>query len=843
MIRRQNLGSGALVAWVSLALAAVSVPANAQEDSRDSAPSPSAERDAEEQDANDGKVLPPPTPGIEEITVTARKRSERLQDTPIAITAFNSEGLRDLEIRDLQDVQKSVPNLQFDNSIGSATSSRIYLRGVGNGDASVRDDPGVGIYVDGVYLPRAQGTLLTVSDLERVEVLRGPQGTLFGKNTIGGAINVVTKKPSFEFGGVAEIRGGTEGLFETRAAVDLPLIPEVAAMRVSLTTATRNGFVHNRLTGSKTNDNKVLGGRLQFLVTPTPTSEIQLSIDHSREFRASNAGKCKIIPNANGQLQGGLFAVLAPEIQTACNRDDARSDFEITQDAPQKSRLRTYGVSLTAQVDLTDSVSFKSISAWRRNKIGTAGDLDGTEFNIIQSQREFGLDKSTQDSFSQEFNLTGASMGGRLKWTGGVYGFYEKTQENDSTRVLAIADEDRPFGAEELAINPAIAPLFIPGVGRTVPAPISDDLALTFNGLGDCVVVISATGCLRAFGSVPNTGFLKTNNTSYAAYGEFTYDITDALSFTAGLRYTHERKRIAEQEIALSAPRGPFNEGRVNELAAGSTDELQFLSNYELSERYAKFTPRATLQYRFNEEVNVYGTISRGFKSGGFAADADGLPPNDFNPEVLTSYEVGLKSSFFDNRLIANVAGFINYYEEIQLTSLGAREDGTLLVTTLNAGEARILGTEVEVTAVPFAGLILSSSVGLTKARYTKFDGGNSNARLPGVPALTMTHTAAYTMPLGALGDLRTTLTWNHQGKKGSDVSDPDVTRINKRGLMSGRMSLELTDGLTELSVFGTNLFDREYFANAIDTLSSVGTTRRFYAPGRRLGIELRRRF
>jgi len=799
----------------------------------------------------DGAVVQKPrraaAQGVEEITVTARKREERLQDTPIAITAFDTTSLRDKEIRTISDVERFSPNLQFDNSIGAANSARIYLRGVGNGDSSIRDDPGVGLYVDGVYLPRAQGALITVSDLARVEVLRGPQGTLFGKNTIGGAINIVTQKPGYEFGGVAEIRAGTEGLFETRGAVDLPLVPEVAAMRVSFTTATRDGYMRNRATGSRTNDNKVLGGRVQFLLNPTERLEFQLSVDHSRENRASNAAKCKVVRNADGLLQGALFRALAPEIQTGCEADDARSNDEFTEDGPQKSRLRTYGAALTATYDVSDTLTFKSVSSWRRQKIGTAGDVDGTVFNILQDQREFGLDKTTQDAFSQEFNLSGLAMDGRLKWTTGLYGFMERNQANDSTRTLAFTDDDIPFSAEDLARNPRL--VFIPGVGRTLTT-FSDDGALTFNGLGDCVgttripVAGGRSLCFRAFGSVPNVGFLKADNKSYAAYGEFTYDLTDKLSFTGGLRFTHERKRVAEQEVALLAPRGPFNEGRVNEPAAGSVPGgIQFLSNYDVAKRFSKFTPRATLQYRFTEDINAYATFSKGFKSGGFAADADGLPPNDYDPEVLTSYEAGFKSSFFDRRVIANVAGFINYYQDIQLTSVGARADGTQVVTTLNAGEARILGTELELTVAPVPGLILSSTVGVTKARYTKFDAGNSNAGLPGTPALTLTQTVAYTLPLGDLGDLRSTFTWNHQGKKASDVSDPDITRINKRGTLSGRISLELADGQTEISLFGTNLLNREYFTNAIDQLAGIGITSRNYAPPRRYGIELRRRF
>ena len=852
-----------------------------------------AETDADQsetvaQTAGSGDGLEPAarTRGIEEITVTARKRAEPLQDTPIAITAFSQADLKDQDIRAIDDISASTPNLQIDRSVGSAVSTRVYLRGVGNGDAISSDDPGVGIYIDGVYLPRAQGSLLTVSDLEQVEVLRGPQGTLFGKNTIGGAVVVTTQKPSYDFGGVAELRLGYNGLVESRASLNVPLIPEMAAMRVSFASGTSDGYVRNRLQSNRTADNKILAGRVQFLLNPTPTSELLLSLDHSREPRSSNSAKCKLIPGADGLNQGGLFRFIAPEIQTGCQADDARSNDKIAQDGKSEDEIRTYGTTLTGTFDLTDTLTLKSISAWRRNKTSNFFDTDATQFNILNDQRALGGDQGEQDFVSQEFTLSGLAMDGRLKWTAGAFWFYETNQTNDSGQILAIADErGNSFDPGDLARDGALA--FVNGVAnfvsgatgqdfsgvRFIPLPIAPDGSgpvASFNGTGDCLSlgggpldlgafaanpalglppqVVAAlqaglTGrCAAAFRSLPTRGFFKTNQTSYAGYGELTYDVTDALSITAGLRFTHERKRVSQQEFSIRGE-GVLGSGRVNEPALGSTAAMPFTNNYELSDRFDKWTPRFILQYRFNDDVNAYASYSRGFKSGTFSRASDGGVPPSVDPEVLTAYELGFKSRWLDNRLTVNVAGFLSYYDDVQLTSVQGRPDGTILVETRNAGEARILGTELEVAAVPIDGLVLSSSIGLTAARYTKFDGGRSNAKLPGTPALTMSYQAQYTTPFLNLGDLRTTLRWFHEGEKASDIDDPHITRVNKHGLLSGRMALELNDGVTELAIVGRNLLDREYFANGIDLTDSVGTVLRYYAPGRGLSVEFRRAF
>ena len=806
--------------------------------------------------------------GIEEITVTARKFAEPLQDSPIAITAFDEGALKDLDIRNITDVTASTPNLQIDRAVGQASSVRIYSRGVGNGDPISTDDPGVGIYIDGVYLPRAQGALLAVSDIQQVEVLRGPQGTLFGKNNIGGAVSVTTVKPSpDELGGSAEIRFGYDNLIESRGSVNVPLVPETAAMRISFATATHDGYTKNRFLGNRTADEKLLAGRMQLLLTPTDASEWILSADHSRENRAAISAKCKV-PFTNpaaltsGVLAGALFRFIAPETQTGCNTDDVRPNDEVFQDGRAEDGIRTYGTALRGNIDLTDQISFKTTSSWRRNKTRRFFDADGTQFNIAQDQRELGGDRATQDAFSQEFNLSGTAMDNRLKWTSGAYWFYESNSGKESAQALAIADE---LGAiTPTNVSPEIlqrdavlsmiagrvatqgAGLDLSGVRLILQQNAPPGTARTFNGVGDCIPELGLVFgmCIAPFRSVPTRGTFKTNQTSYAGYGEVVYDITEALSFTAGLRFTHERKRVAEQNLVLRGE-GFRGAGRINELAFGSdpANGILFTDNYELSDRYDKWTPRAILQYRLNDDVNVYASWSRGFKSGTFSRPSDGLVPPSVKPEVLTAYEVGVKSAWLDNRLTANLASYLSIYEEIQLTRVAANADGTLRVQTENAGEARIWGGELELRALPIPGLELSSQIGLTAARYVENETVNPDAKLPGTPALTMSYAATYTLPFFGLGDLTSTVRWFHEGKKGSDILDPHFTRVNKHGLLSGRVALALNDGKTEVALIGRNLLDRDYFANSIDITGSVGTSLRYYAPGRNIAIELRRLF
>jgi iron complex outermembrane receptor protein len=819
---------------------------------------------------------------IEEIVVFARKREERLQDTPISITAFNQDGLKDLNITRINDIGDLVPNLQFDQAVGQANAARISIRGVGNGDPASFDDPGVGLYVDGVYLPRAQGALLAVSDIARVEVLRGPQGTLFGKNTIGGAVNIITQKPSFDgFTGEGEVRLGNYDLLETKLVLNVPIVPERVATRWSFSTQQRDGYTKNRFLGgdSTVGRRRQLAVRGQFLFNPTDTFEVLLSGDHSNEPNTPVPGHCKFLgpnPDADnpvGDTGAAALAVAAqlaafPEFAAAraanpaavapfeqeCRDIDAGDNFKTRVDGRQEDELKTFGTNLTMTWSPTEAVTIKSISSWRRNETFALGDADLTSIPIAQDGRDDN-DRGTQDAYSQEFNISGLAMDGRLKWTGGAYAFAEQNRDDDRAQTI-------PLTGLVTARLPALGPIVLPDgtmISRVVSAA---DLAAgmfafgepgairrnsTVNGIR-CEVLPAAPDAagnaqvnlcgFRTFIGASTQSFLKSSSSSLAAYTQGTFDVTEKLSITGGVRYTTERKRIARfVRVTDDVAGDPFRFTPNTVMNGGVT------TNFETSERFGKWTPMLNLQYRFNDEVNVYATYSRGFKSGllnGRAGEIEGGTVK-VEPEVLTSYEVGLKSRFFDDRLTMNVAVFTNTYDDIQLTVIGQNAQGNLAAIIDNAGEAIINGAEFEFRGVVVPGLILDGSLGVSAARYAEFErAGFQNNKLPNTPAYTGSIGATYTIPLGTLGDLRTRVGWTHTGEKASDVSDPHVNRSPKHGLLSGRIALEMADGQTTLAIFGSNLLNREYVANAI---RGTSTTLQYFGPPRTFGLEVSRRF
>lgn len=865
---------------------------------------------------------------IEEITVTARKREESLQQTPVAITAFTATDIEDRDIRRIQEITSSVPTLQFDNAVGNASSARIYLRGVGNGDPISSDDPGVGIYLDGVFLPRAQGAVLTVSDVQQVEVLRGPQGTLFGKNTIGGAVSITSKKPDpSEFFGNASVRIGNYDRFDTRLAVNIPLIPEKAATRLSFATATRDGFAKNKSTGRDFSDDKLLAGRAQFLFLPTDSLELNLSIDRSIENRAPFGGKCKVantlaspsiglgrIPDGNtvgeftvgavtaasavadlnmdgqlslaevdvngngindtapsavsfatsaaltgvsdtdaGTISGIIFDGGVPGVNNliqSCAQDDARDERSIASDlTSSKNNLETWGTNLNIKYDLGD-MTFKSISSWRRNENTTRIDNDYTELNFAQASANAGDD--IQDAFSQEFQLTGTAMDGRLNYVVGLYGFSEDIRGEaigglSTTSIFPVANNLR---LENSTVPGATSPITLLGNGGPAAllarfpraqinvgcsGAVSSGNALFPAGV-PATAVLMAPACIGLFGAITQ-GTLRVKNQGLAGYTQGTYDINDALSVTIGARLTSERKRVRNRVLALT-------DGFVGG-DARSAGEVDF--EFERSERFSDISPLVNLSYQLTDETLLYTTFSKGFKSGGFNGRAnDPLLTGGIDDEKLTSYEVGFKTSFLDNRVVVNGAAYWSIYEDIQLT-IPMGVNGQASIAVLNAGEAEIKGGELEVRARVLPNLDITGSLGVVNSRYTSFDDpANSNAdnrRLLATPNYTGNLAASYMLPLGGLGDMRLRAEWTHRGKSGTDVVDSDVLRKGKNGELDATITLAMADGVTEIVLFGNNLLDREYFTNGVNLNGSLGIAYRFYNDPRTYGIEIRRQF
>jgi iron complex outermembrane receptor protein len=601
--------------------------------------------------------------GSGEILVIARKREERLVDVPIAITALSTEALEKAGAKDLSGVQGAIPNVNIVQGRGSASSANFFIRGIGQPDALQTFDPAVGVYVDGVYLSRIQGALLNLYDVERVEVLRGPQGTLYGKNTIGGAVNVVSRKPNLsQLTGEASVTYGDYDELTIKGYASAPLVTDQIALSVAGVYDQRDGLVTDPRTGRKYNDRDNLSGRAILRARPSETVEVLISGDYTRQRNAATLGYLTA-PLVQTNFATGATVLVPAE---PYGPYDFKASTSLA--AGQGQKLDHWGVSGTINVDLSDSVQLTSITAYRKLRTDFYIDIDATQFELGDV-----FVGTRQHQFSQELQLKYSSD--RLK---GVLGLYY-LNENVTSHQEAYADDLFKFGA--------------------VP--------ITFTRLIDDKQVTK----------------------SYAAFGQLTYDLTDQLSLTGGLRYTKEDKSYNRCTTTVS------NLGLLNALAYCFPANLPapFTGIGKVS--YDAWTPMASLAFKPTRDTLLYASASRGFKAGGFngrvnsngdiSVTQNGVTtviPN-FEPEKVWTYEVGAKGSFLDGRVRLSAAAFHSDYSNFQArvgngTNVGL--GGSFPV--LNAGKLRIQGFEFEAQVKPSTPLTLTASVGYLDAVYKRFD-------------------------------------------------------------------------------------------------------------------------
>ena len=596
-----------------------------------------------------------------EIVVTARRREERLIDVPVAVTAFDQADLQRIQAIDLSGIQAAAPNLNLVQGRGSAASANIFIRGLGQPDALQTFDPAVGVYVDGVYLSRIQGALLGLFDVERIEVLRGPQGTLYGKNTTGGAISIVSRKPD-----LGELRAAGSALYGRfdqivlNGYVSAPLVTDKAALSLAGQWDKRDGIVTDPRTGRKYNDRDSLTLRGILRVQPTERLELIASGDYNRQRNALTLG----YPTA--PLLRTNFATGAQQLVPA--QPYGRYDFRASTSfrGNEGQRLDHWGASLTANLELSDAITLTSITAWRKLEPDLFIDIDASQAEL--GDVFVGID---QRQFSQEL---------QLKWDTerfrGVFGLFY-LNETIASNQLAFANDLFAFGA----------------------------LPLTF---------------LRTINDRQNTK-------SYAAFGQATYDLTDAFSITAGLRYTKEDRtydRFTTTSSTLAT---------LNNLTFRFPGSLPAPLNLDNDISFDAWTPSLTLSYKPSANSQIYASAARGFKSGGFNGRANGLADltlvvngqnqlvTSFAPETVWTYETGAKASFLGGRVYLAGNVFYSDFKNFQ-ARVGGGAVGVFPV--LNAGRMSIWGAEVEMVVKPTTAWTVRSSLGYLDAQYDEFNDG-----------------------------------------------------------------------------------------------------------------------
>ncbi|MFC7050010.1 TonB-dependent receptor [Emcibacter nanhaiensis] len=752
---------------------------------------------------------------LEEITVTARKREESLQDTPLSVSAFTTVGLEKRGMTNLADLSAYTPNININNGLvtGGSTNAAVFVRGVGQRDFIFPTDPGVGIYVDGVYIARSFGGMLDLADVERIEVLRGPQGSLYGKNTIGGAINVTTTRPRGELEGRIKATTGSRNRIDVEGNINFPIAEDKLYGKIAAATKNQDGYDVRQTDGldmGNTNLDAIRGG-LNWLASDNV--EVYLSVDATRVRQ--NGAPGTILETFDDPT--GLYAIynaLAVPMWNAIlglPSDSLFDDRWVTDDPPSASNgtgpsednVDTWGATATVDWEISDNLMFKSITGYREMDAIIKVDMDYTPYPVVHTDEE-----QHQKQFSQEFQLSGTAVDGKLEWLLG--GYYFNEQANDVNQTYMTSGLFDALEALPAALIPLAAGVTCPAA---FPAPCAGGVGNPYNTLFDL--------------DVHPTTSLDTDN--WAAFLHLTYDLTSKLSLTLGGRYSYEKKVYF---IDSYYP----NSGRI---ANPPTTDKQ---------TWSKFTPKVGLDYHVNDDVLLYASFSKGFKSGGW--NPRPLDPLEFKPygqENLTAYEMGVKSRLLDNRMTLNVAGFYSQYNDLQLSINSVNPaNGSLLLTVANAGDVDIWGIEAEIVARPTPELNLNLGLGYLDNKYTYLAdsvGYSKDNELPLSSKWMINAGAEYEIPLGdGMGSLTLRGDLNYRSKFFHNPQNTPEIAQDGYVLVNARLTWRDEGENWQVAVFGTNITDEKYITSA-ENVPSFGFRNAVYGRPAEWGLSVSRSF
>jgi iron complex outermembrane receptor protein len=682
------------------------------------------------------------------ITVTARKREETLQDVPIAVTAYAAETLDKLNVEDLGDLDAFVPNLTIYAARGSTSTVTAYIRGVGQADPLWGVDPGVGIYLDDVYIARPQGALLDVFDVERIEVLRGPQGTLYGKNTIGGAIKYVSAPLDEDFYGRASLTVGNYNQGDIKASVNAPLGNGWVA-RVAAASMHRDGYGENLVTRQEVSDKEILAARATLGYVGNPDFWAKFTVDWMDDQSGVRAAQ---------MLAANRFA---PALAPLDDRYDVRNGM------PNINDTSMFGASMTLNWNLGEAWTLKSITAYRESDTETNIDFD-TLPATIADVKAFYADEQTSQEFQLNYDDAGAFRG-----VAGLYWF----------------------------------------TGEAGGQVLNNFFGLSF---GDTQGVVDTD--------------------SIALYGEGTWDLTEQWSITAGLRWTDEEKTADVYNIGYTDATFTVPSGVV---AADFTDSVSF----------SNFSPKISVDYRWDENTLFYGLMSRGFKSGGFniRAQATAVPRSrlPFDDEKVTSYEIGAKNAFMDDTVFLNLAYFYNDYEDIQLsvfTEVPGSNPPIFFGDFANAGAGTVQGIEAEY-AIQFSdSFSVQGNLAWLDAEYDEFISSgvdiSDSQKFTNAPEFSGAISGLHTLALASGGSLTSRVTYSYQDDVYPTTDLSEAIRQDGYGLLSAGFIWQ-TGGAWSFALEGSNLTDKVYRTTGYN-IGALGILTGFYGPPRTYSLTAR---
>lgn len=746
----------------------------------------------------------PQSDQLDEIVVTARRTEENLQSTPVAVTAIGAEALERAQVADVTDLQRTTPSLSI--ATGAPSSSGfafVSMRGQGNLQALVSNDPAVAIYVDGVYIPRPSQGLTDLFDLQRVEVLRGPQGTLFGRNTIGGAVNILSADPSQTYGGLVKVETGSYDQFGASFVVTGPITDQLSA-RVVASTKGRSGygqsiplgrdiwdqnsdFVRAKLMYESDNLRLVFSGDYnkiedngQFTALHAYAPELFGPAGSFGAFGLSNTLNTAL-HNRNGFYDTYATGYLVPSTPTFATLP---AEVRALYSRPLGNQLEAYGFSLNATLDLGNA-TLKSITAYRYSDTDGIIDTDGTPVPILTTWAGY-----SSDQWSQELQISG-SFSEKLTYIAGVY-------FSDETGIEFSRSQN--FG-------------FLP-----------------YNAV-----------------SRPNAGLAGQNmadvhNQSAGVFGQGYYQLTDAVRIAGGLRWTWDSRDTELHNFTVWGLPGTCNVPTPD--VPGVCTQTQ-----QVDFDYPAWT--LGIDWQINEDVFAYVQTRRASKSGGWNTRAGGLPA--FEPETVKDLEAGLKATWLENRLRTNVAVFHSWQSDVQRNAAALTPAGASTQFIVNAGNARVYGIELEGAYRPWSGMELTSNVSLMNGEYESgsfierqavpgvgYTGctlnpagtasicpvDRSGEELPQLPKIQFNLGATQVLPT-SFGAVTLHVDYSYLGRQFYNPVTPsvnqsaatkaiyaasnDITRTPGYGLLNARFAVEFDAQNVELAIYGKNLTGEEY--------------------------------
>jgi iron complex outermembrane receptor protein len=748
-----------------------------------------------------------------EIVVTAQKREQNIQNVPISITALGGNSLSQRGTLDTDTLSAAVPSLQISN-LGAQGIAIFTIRGVSQNDFSDQNEAPNAIYVDGAYRSFIGAAGFTMFDVDRVEVLRGPQGTLYGRNATGGLVHVINRQPTRSFEAYAEVEGGERSLVEARGAISGPLSDDVQA-RLSFATKHNDGYVLNTMTGKDQGGANNWSGRFQLRLAPQGSeSSLLLSAHYSKDdvngatiydnkraiVDSADPARRIINPTSNAQYLAFCQAVfdantpvplaITPTSNCAGWQDPAPNSPYVTQyDNPGYSRRKIYGATVTGHLAVTDAINLVTISDYLRLDRSIGVDTDGTGFRMFNF---FSDAKSKQ--LSQEMRLAGKTRG--VDWVAGLY--YLRINHRIHAGIDALPDAYTLANA-----NPDT--LF----------PFKTDNAI------------------------------RQTTESYAVFGQAEVPVNQALSVIAGLRWTQDRNHI---EINPTCTNGflPFACAVVAPGGTVQGDGFTTANSGGLN-RQSKgdWSGRLQVNYRPDRNILLYAGVTRGQKGGGFNASAiAGIPAaiTPYKPEVLTNYEAGFKTTLLSGSTHLNGSTYYYDYKNYQAYTL------TGLTPTIFNTNARVIGTELELETRPVRGLTLSGSLAYLDAiahnvRSNLLGTGINlgDQHMPQSPKWSGDGLIRYEFDaLNGVVGLQTDARYNSR-RYFNTVNHPALTDPQDV-VINARISYTTADNRWEFALWGRNLTNATVYASGFDLAGTNGSTPLAVGPPRWFGGSIRLR-